>query len=124
MKIAIVVSKNTGLDSPVDSHFGRAHGFLLVDSDTRNFEFITNQKNMNASQGAGIQTAKHILDTQPDAVIAGHCGPNAFQVLNAAANVRVCLDASGTASQVLDSFIADQLTTAQSANANAHNKKN
>lgn len=44
MKIAFPVSKNDGLDSLIDEHFGTAANFLIVDTDTQDFKIKKNQK--------------------------------------------------------------------------------
>ena len=54
MKIAITSTGQT-LDSQVDPRFGRAAYFIIVDTETMEFETIENQ-NVNASGGAGVKS--------------------------------------------------------------------
>lgn len=83
MKIAITTSGDT-LDAAIDSRFGRAVNFLVVDTDTLAFNVVSNSQNLNAAQGAGIQAAMTVAGTGAKAVITGHCGPKAFRVLKEA----------------------------------------
>ena len=56
MKVA-VTSSGKSLDSAVDPRFGRAAYFLIVDTDSLDFEVVDNADNINAFKGAGIQAA-------------------------------------------------------------------
>ncbi|HQO93156.1 MAG TPA: NifB/NifX family molybdenum-iron cluster-binding protein, partial [bacterium] len=56
MKIAVTTSGHD-LNSPFESRFGRAPGFIVYDTETKEFEAIDNSMNLNAAQGAGIQAA-------------------------------------------------------------------
>jgi predicted Fe-Mo cluster-binding NifX family protein len=44
MKIAFPVKDNNGLDSLIDDHFGRSETFLIVDTDTKDYEVRENKK--------------------------------------------------------------------------------
>lgn len=83
MKIAISVN-GSNLDSMMDSRFGRTKSFMIFDDVTEEFEIINNEQNYNAAQGAGIQSAKNILESGASVIISGHCGPKAFAVLQSA----------------------------------------
>ena len=100
MKVAICVNENKGLDSLVDSRFGRTSGFLLCDTDSEESTYISNDQNLNAPQGAGIQAAQNVVNAGVQAVATGFCGPKAFQVLSAA-GVQVFQDCKGSAKDVL-----------------------
>jgi predicted Fe-Mo cluster-binding NifX family protein len=56
MKICVSSTGNT-LDAPVDPRFGRCRYFLIVDSETMQFEAVPNIAS-GAMGGAGIQAAK------------------------------------------------------------------
>jgi len=79
MKIAISAS-GSDLSSSVDPRFGRCPFFLLVDTDTMEFEAVENS-NVSAMSGAGIQSAQFIANKGAKALLTGSCGPNAFQTL-------------------------------------------
>ena len=83
MKIVFTTS-GTDLDAPLDRRFGRAPRFLVYDLDARTFEVVENAQNLNAAQGAGIQSAETVARLGAKAVVTGHCGPKAFRVLRTA----------------------------------------
>jgi len=83
MKIAITVDGET-LESNLDSRFGRAKRFMLYDTEKESFSLLDNAQNLNAAQGAGIQSAQNIAAAGAEALITGHTGPKAFTVLHAA----------------------------------------
>ncbi|KPJ70654.1 dinitrogenase iron-molybdenum cofactor biosynthesis protein [Microgenomates bacterium DG_75] len=80
MKIAIASSGKT-LDSPVDPRFGRCPYFLIVDSETEEFEVLENTAGQ-ASRGAGISAAQVVANKKVGAAVAGNFGPNAVNVLS------------------------------------------
>lgn len=80
MKIAITAS-GKDLNSPVDRVFGRARYFVITDPDETNVEAIENNQNVNAAQGAGIQSARQMADKSANVVLTGNVGPNAFRAL-------------------------------------------
>ena len=91
MKVGIT-SNGENLDSDIDQRFGRCKYFIIVDTETMDFEALSNE-NMMASGGAGIQAAQTIANKGVEAVITGNIGPNAFQTL-AAAGIKIYTDAS------------------------------
>ncbi|MFA6449227.1 MAG: NifB/NifX family molybdenum-iron cluster-binding protein [bacterium] len=118
MKIAISASGKT-LDSQVDPRFGRAAGFIIYDMETGTFEYKDNSQNLNAMQGAGIQSAKNISDYGVGALITGHCGPKAFTALNAA-GVKIYAGAAGTVAETIEKFKAGDLSEAENADVEGH----
>lgn len=52
MKVAFS-TRGQGLDSLLDSRFGRCARFLIVNLDTGEFQKQENSQNLNATQGAG-----------------------------------------------------------------------
>lgn len=73
MKIAFTTSGDS-LEAQLDSRFGRAPKFLVYDLDNGKFEVIDNQQNLNAAQGAGIQSAETVARLGVKSVVTGHCG--------------------------------------------------
>lgn len=82
-KIA-VTSEGPNLDARVDSRFGRAAGFILVDPQTMHFEYVDNGASQVMAQGAGIQAAESVSRAGADVLLTGFVGPKAFQALAAA----------------------------------------
>jgi predicted Fe-Mo cluster-binding NifX family protein len=118
MKIA-VSAQGAGLDSPVDPRFGRARYFIVVDTETGGISAHDNTVNLNAIQGAGIQSAKNVADLGVRAVVTGNVGPKAFTALTAA-GIEVYTGASGTVRYILDAFRAGKLSRADKANMEGH----
>ena len=118
MKLAFTTTGET-LDSPLDPSFGRARNFLIYDLQTQTFEIISNQQNLNAAQGAGIQAAQIIAKSGSQALITGHCGPKAFRVLEAAGIKVFNTDAKNLAG-ALAYYHAGKLTEAKTANIESH----
>ncbi len=112
MKVAISVQGND-LSSPVDPRFGRAQGFLIVDTETDDFEYVPNP-NVSAASGAGIAAAQMIANKGVSAVITGQIGPNAFGVLDAS-GIRVYTGAAGSAAEALEAYKAGKLSATGSA---------
>ena len=118
MKIAVSVDR-PDLDASVDPRFGRARYFLLVDSETLAWEKVENWKNLDLSQGAGIQTAQNLLRHNPAVVLTGNCGSKAYKVLEAR-GVKLCVGISGTAREAVRAYLEGRFTPAQGPNVDGH----
>ena len=101
MKIA-VTSKGDDLESEVDTRFGRCQYFVIVDSETMEFEVLENESAM-AAGGAGPQAAQAISQKGVGAVITGNVGPNAFQALEAA-GIQMFIGSTGTVKEMLEKY--------------------
>ncbi len=117
MKIAITATGKT-MDSPVDQRFGRAAYFVVVDTETMDFVVIDNE-NVAAAGGAGISSAKAVVDTGAEAVLTGNCGPNAQRTLSAA-GVRLYTGVTGTVAEAVELFKGGTLTEAEGPNVQSH----
>ena len=102
MKIAFSTSGES-LDAPLDARFGRAPRFLLYDLDAGLARLLDNEVSRASSQGAGIQAADSVVRAGAGAVVTGHCGPKAFQVLHAA-GVRVFSCHAATVGEALSQY--------------------
>jgi len=118
MKIA-VTAQDKELSSEIDLRFGRAKWLILIDTETGDFQAHDNVMNLNAVQGAGIQTGQNIANLGADAVITGNVGPNAFKTLNAA-GVKILLAEKQTVQEAVDSFKAGNLKGVEQANVEGH----
>ncbi len=118
MRVAITAQGNS-LSSGLDPRFGRALYFIILDTDSGTIEVVNNEQNMNALQGAGIQAAKTIVDNKVNAVITGHCGPNAFRALSTA-GVKVYLGQTGTIQDVIDKLKNGELTESSNPDVQGH----
>lgn len=79
MKIAITATGNK-LDSEFDLRFGRALWFCIYDDESQTSHFIEN-KQKDASGGAGTKTTEMIAELGVDQVISGDFGPKAKSLL-------------------------------------------
>lgn len=118
MKIAISSTGKT-LADPLDGRFGRTKNFILWDSETKSSNVFDNVQNLNTPQGAGIQAAMNVAKAGAAAVITGHCGPNAAQVLREA-GIKVYLTDAATGTEALDRFNKGLLKISLSADVNGH----
>ena len=118
MKIAITVD-GTDRNASVDSRFGRAKNFLIYDTETAAYELLDNAQNLNAAQGAGIQSAQNVAAAGAEALITGHTGPKAYKVLESAgiavyhSDVRPVKDA-------IEAFLKGELNKAEGADVESH----
>jgi len=101
MKIC-VTSVSGNLDAQVDPRFGRCQYFMIVDSESMQFEPIPNLA-LTSGSGAGIQAAQTIAIKNVKVVITGNVGPKAFQALSAA-GINIITGASGKVSAVIEKY--------------------
>jgi predicted Fe-Mo cluster-binding NifX family protein len=118
LKIVISAS-DPNLEARVDPRFGRARFFLVVDSDTQEFQVVPNRPNLQAVQGAGIQAAALVSRYKPKAVLTGHCGPKAFHTL-AAAGIDVIVDVEGSVREAVQSYKAGKYKSTSRPNVADH----
>jgi predicted Fe-Mo cluster-binding NifX family protein len=114
-KIAIT-SEGPGLDDQVDSRFGRAGGFVVVDLETMETRYIDNGNTQTLGQGAGIQAAQLIARAGANWLLTGYVGPKAFQALSAA-GVKVAQNLNGlTVGEAVEKFRRGEVEEARAAN--------
>ena len=82
MKVCISSSGNS-VESSLDSRFGRAAYFIIVDIETNEIEIVENSASSGGG-GVGITSGQLIIDKDVGAVITGNVGPNAMNVLKTA----------------------------------------
>jgi predicted Fe-Mo cluster-binding NifX family protein len=118
MKIAIS-AEGKSPDSPVDTRFGRAKYFIVHDDETGGWDAIDNIQNLQAAQGAGIQSASTVANAGCTTLITGHCGPKAFAALNKA-GLTVFTVAGGTVREAVESFKRSELRKLEAADVDGH----
>lgn len=118
MKIAITSGAGS-VDGPVDTRFGRCQGFILYDTGSGLYETVDNTSNLNAAGGAGVQTARKVVNTGVSAVITGHCGPKAFRVLQAA-GVKVFITGAGSVGEAIEKFVSGTLVPMTGPDVDGH----
>jgi len=97
-----ITSKGKDLEAEVDPNFGRSQYFLIVDPETMDFEVVHNH-NIEAAQGAGIQSAQLISNKNIGTVLTGSCGPNAQRILQSS-GIRVITGTNGKVKDVLAKY--------------------
>ena len=117
MKIA-VTARGDDFDSQVDPRFGRCATFLVVDTESMEFEAVANSS-VSVGGGAGIQSAQLMADQDVEAVLTGNCGPNAFRTLEAA-GVKVIVGVGGTVREAVEHYKSGALAAADNANVGSH----
>ena len=93
------------LDAEVDPRFGRCPYFIIVDTDTMEFEAVENV-HAGGSGGVGIAAAQMIIDKGVEAVLTGDMGPNASRVFSSA-GIPVTTGVSGTVREAAEAFTRD-----------------
>lgn len=106
VKIA-VTSTGRDLSVQVDPRFGRCQYFIIVDTDTMDFEAIENP-NISAVGGAGVQSGQLMAGKGVKAVLTGNCGPNAFSTLQAA-GIEVVTGVTGIVKEAVEKYKTGQL---------------
>jgi predicted Fe-Mo cluster-binding NifX family protein/ferredoxin len=117
MKIA-VTSTGPSLDDNVEARFGRCPYFMIIDTDTMQFEAIENS-NIALGGGAGIQSAQLMSEKGVTTVLTGNCGPNAFSVFGQA-GIQVIVGVSGTVRNAVERFKAEAFSSASGPNVSSH----
>ncbi|HQP09762.1 MAG TPA: NifB/NifX family molybdenum-iron cluster-binding protein [Candidatus Omnitrophota bacterium] len=110
--IICITAAGSTLDSNIDPRFGRSPYFIFFDTETGNMEAVENPHSQ-FSGGAGIQSAQLMVQKGVKAVLTGHVGPNAFDVLTPA-GIDIRLGISGTVERTVELFKSGQLPKADS----------
>ena len=116
MKIAITATGGER-NSEIDSRFGRAQGFVIYDMENDTIEFQDNGTGVNASHGAGTQSAKFIIDSGITVLLSGgKAGPKAFATLQAG-EIEIFEITGGTVQEAIDAYKAGTLVKQGGAGA-------
>ena len=108
MKI-MVSAQGPDLQSQVSPRFGRGAYFLAIDTDTLDFTVLDNSSAVDSKQGAGVQAAQKVAASGVSALLTGHCGPKAHQVLTAA-GITIYNNVEGTVTDAVARFNAGDFT--------------
>lgn len=117
MKICVSAMANN-LDAQLDPRFGRCPYFVIVDSETMQFEATPNMAS-GAMGGAGIQAAQTIAGKGVKVLITGSIGPNAFQALSAA-GIKIMTGAFGTVRDVVEKYKKGELKETDAPTVGGH----
>jgi predicted Fe-Mo cluster-binding NifX family protein len=117
MKICVTATADS-LDAQIDPRFGRCAYFVIVDSETMQFEAIPNMA-AGATGGAGIQAAQTIANKGVTLLITGNIGPNAFGALSAA-GIEIVTGAFGTVRGAVEKFKRGELNKTGAPTVGGH----
>ena len=117
MRVA-VSANGSSLDTEIDPRFGRCSYFIIVDSETMEFEAIDNTSAM-AAGGAGISASQMIAGKDVQVVLTGNCGPNAHQVLSSA-GIQVITGVSGKVKDAIEDYRAGKFKASSQPNVPDH----
>jgi len=117
MKIAIT-STGESLDSQVDPRFGRTAYFMIGDPEKMDFSAVVNE-NVTAAGGAGVGSAKNVIDAGAEAVLTGNCGPRAESALTGS-GIKLYTGIAGMVAEATELFKAGKLTQADGPSVEQH----
>jgi predicted Fe-Mo cluster-binding NifX family protein len=120
MKI-VISAISPGLDSVIDPRFGRAAYFVIVDTNTLEWQSHPNP-GANASGGAGTQAAQYVANLGAGVAVSGDFGPNAYKALDAADIAMYLLGTSQTVREVVENYKADQLASVNAPTSPGHHQ--
>ena len=118
MKIAVSAEGND-IQSKVDPRFGRAAYFIIYNTDDDSFEAVSNDINVQAMQGAGVQAAQTVAGKRVDWVVSGNMGPKAFRGLKAA-GIKIAAWDKGTVEEAVKLIKENKLEEISQANVEGH----
>lgn len=117
--IIAITATGTDMSSSIDPRFGRAHVIISYDTDSKTFKVNTNEVNLNAAQGAGIQTAQFVAELNTDILITGNLGPKAFKVLDAA-GIKAYTSKASNIQEAIDLLAENKLDKLSNPNVEGH----
>ena len=101
MKICIT-AKEPSLDASVDPRFGRCNYFVIVNTDTLEFEAFENE-NKESQGGAGIKAGQFVAGKGVKVVLTENIGPNASETLKAS-GIEIIVGVSGTVKEAVEKY--------------------
>ena len=109
MKIAIS-STGPGIESQVDTRFGRCVYFVIVNIDGNEIKEEKSIENpgVNMPGGAGISAAQIVANEKVKAVVSGNVGPKAFYVLNSL-GIEIYQAVPGTVKENAEKLLRNEL---------------
>lgn len=119
MKIAIPAS-STDINLPIDGRFGRARYFAIFDDQQNQWSFRHNEQNISLPQGAGIQSAKHIIESNAQVLLTCNVGPKAFDLLTRAGISIYLCDENLSISDAVKGFKNGSLNALQNPTNEGH----
>ena len=119
MKIAVPVQGAAAYEQ-VSPLFGRAPYLLVYDTDTKEWSAVSNKINLEAAQGAGIQTAQRVAEAKASVLLSGQVGPKAFRVLAANQIAIYAIPSDISVQEALEQYQTGSLTVLTAATNEGH----
>ena len=110
-----VTSRGDSSFAEVCDQFGRAYWLMIYSPAECRWYAIDNNQNRNCPNGAGIATAKTMIDAGVQIVLTGETGPKAFRTLSAA-GISVVHNVRGFVEDALCDWQNGRLSPASLAN--------
>ncbi len=116
----VVSAAGPGLESQVDSRFGRCPYFILVEVEGKEIKSHKSIENASANQmgGAGMTAAQAVAEMKADAIITVNMGPRAFIVFKQLG--MEVYHGTGTVKGVIEDFIAGKLKRVEQSTGPGH----
>jgi predicted Fe-Mo cluster-binding NifX family protein len=103
MKIALS-SNGTDLNAQLERNCQQAPYFLIVDSETMEYEVVVNQQNTGV-QGEESDIAALLTPYKPTVLLTGQCGDKASRALKKA-NISVLTGITGSIQEALGKYLS------------------
>jgi predicted Fe-Mo cluster-binding NifX family protein len=108
MKI-LFTAKGTNWHAEPDTRFGRGEFFLIYDEEKKELTWYSNEENVNAGHGAGIQAAQKAINMGAEVIISAELGPKAMQTIAHSQCKLYKLDDSKTIKELYENYKAGKL---------------
>ena len=104
MRVA-VPSSDRKLESPVDPRFGRSPYYIIIETDTMNYDVLNNTR---MSAPGGVEAAQLVAAENIDVVLAGVIGPKSSKLLSEA-GIKIIKGVRGSVREAVESFLKGDL---------------
>ncbi|MFI4910478.1 MAG: NifB/NifX family molybdenum-iron cluster-binding protein [Sedimentisphaeraceae bacterium JB056] len=104
----------------ISERLGRSPWIAIYSQEDRSWRFWENTQNLNAPQGAGIQTAQNIINAGAQVLITRNAGPKAMRVLQQT-DIEIFEAPSGTnITECINLYEKNELKQLEDANVEGH----
>jgi predicted Fe-Mo cluster-binding NifX family protein len=108
MRIAVSADTDSGLNSPVSSHFGRCPYFVLVDTDSEAIARVDTVRNPFFGNHQPGQVPAFVNSQGVQVMLSGGMGAGAVSFFNQY-GIQVATGASGTVGEAIERYLAGSL---------------
>ncbi len=119
--IIAMASNSKDENAVLDNRFGRAKYLALYHTQDKIFSYFQNTVSLGSVQGAGVQAAQMVVDSDAKALVTANCGPKAFKVLSAA-GVQIYKSEAKKLSEIINLYNQNKLERMEDPNVKGHGK--